>query len=224
MRVALDHPRRIAVVVRATPRARLAGGARTPSSVSARVVAARSRRKNTRCACLQVDRRARAGRSPSRPCLPRNSASAWMRVLHRCGRPRRSARRAARRRATAARSSSAPWQGELPAGAVDLVRAGHDLQRDLEVVRAARQRSDHGDVRLAQVRRQGLALRRADAEGRLVAEDAAVVGRVADRGADVAAGLEPGQAGGERRCRAAGRAARARARRPRGCWWCRRSG
>ena len=40
-----------------------------------------------------------------------------------------------------------------------------------------------------------------------MAKDAAIVRRVADRGTDVAAGLDPGQACGQRRRRAAGRAA-----------------
>ena len=72
--------------------------------------------------------------------------------------------------------------------------------------------------------RQGLAARRHDPEGRLVAVDAAVVRGIADGRADVAARLEAGQARGERGRRAA-RGAAGRARRdPTDCWWCRRPG
>src|SRR3546814_1774216 len=49
---------------------------------------------------------------------------------------------------------------------------------------------------------------RADAPGRLVPEYAAVMGGIADRGADVAARLQSGETGGERRRGSAGRAAR----------------
>src|SRR5881296_3607509 len=64
--------------------------------------------------------------------------------------------------------------------------------------------ADDGDVGRSDLARQRLAAGRHDGVGRLVAVDTAVVRRVADRGADVAAGLESRQAGGERRGRAAG--------------------
>ena len=54
---------------------------------------------------------------------------------------------------------------------------------------------------------QLLALKRHDSHSRLVAEDAAIVRRVADRGADVAADLQARHAGRQGRRRAAGIAA-----------------
>ena len=79
---------------------------------------------------------------------------------------------------------------------------------ECEIVGAPRQGADDGDVGLRHAARQRLAARRHDAVGRLVAEDAAVVRGVPDRRADVAPRLDARQAGGERRGRAAGGAAR----------------
>ena len=94
-------------------------------------------------------------------------------------------------------------QGELPAAAVDFVGAGDRVHGDLEVLGAARQRSDHGDVADTDAVAR-VALVGDHAPGRLVAVDAAVMRGISDRGADVAARIDAGQAGGERRARAAG--------------------
>ena len=49
-------------------------------------------------------------------------------------------------------------QGELPAAAVDLVGPGHHVHGDLEILGAARQRADHGDVGLGDAAVQRMAL------------------------------------------------------------------
>jgi hypothetical protein len=99
-------------------------------------------------------------------------------------------------------------QLESPGAAVADIRAGEDLQRKLEVESGAGERADRADVARRIHPGQRVPGARGDVEARLVPIDAAVMGRVADRGADVAADLEPGEPGGERRRAAAGGAAR----------------
>ena len=60
-------------------------------------------------------------------------------------------------------------------------------------MRRARQRADHRDVGRRGDRHEGLAAAGAQSPGRLVAEHAAVMRRHADRAADVAAQLQPGE-------------------------------
>src|SRR5713101_605146 len=80
-------------------------------------------------------------------------------------------------------------QRELVAGGLDLVRARHDRQPDLEVLRAPPHRPDDVDVGPGDTLQRVAALRD-DPERRLVAVDAAVVRGVPDGRADVAAGLD----------------------------------
>ena len=79
------------------------------------------------------------------------------------------------------------------------------------------------DVGGRMVSRQRLAAARDDLPGRLVAEDAAVVRRIADRGADVRPGVEPRQPRGQRRRRSTGGAAWRAGSDPTGCCRCRGS-
>ena len=77
-------------------------------------------------------------------------------------------------------------------------------------MRAAGHRADGGDVEVVGIDRrlQFMPGHRQHAPGGLVAPHAAVVRRVADGRADVAAQFQPGEAGRQCRCRAAGRSAR----------------
>ena len=81
-------------------------------------------------------------------------------------------------------------QVESLTGPPQLVGTGGGLQAELEVRGAARQRPNHGKVRLPQDARQGVAAHRQQAPRRLVAEDAAEVGWIADRAADVGADFQ----------------------------------
>src|SRR5438477_408276 len=100
-------------------------------------------------------------------------------------------------------------QPQLPARGVEGVGPGHHGQREREIVAAAGQRPHDVDVdRRRLLPGQRLARARHDAPRRLVAVDAAEVRRVADGRADVAARLQRGEPGRERRRRAAGRPAR----------------
>ena len=98
-------------------------------------------------------------------------------------------------------------QRELPPHRLPIVGAGEDVERDLEILDAARHRSGHRDVGLRQRagRTGDLPLRRHQAVRRLVADHAAAVRRIADRAADVGAELERREAGRERARRAARR-------------------
>ena len=95
-------------------------------------------------------------------------------------------------------------QGEGEAAAFDLIRAGDEGERRVEVPCAAGHRADHRDIHLRHIPPQRMPAGRAEAPGRLVAEDAAVMRRVADGGTDVAAEFEPGEAGRKRGGRPAG--------------------
>lgn len=89
------------------------------------------------------------------------------------------------------------------------LRAGEDLERDGEIFRAPRHRARHGHVRRREDRRQRVPAHRDDAPRRLVPVDPAVVGRVADRPAEIGADLQRGEPGRERGRGSARRAARA---------------
>src|SRR5438093_378345 len=97
-------------------------------------------------------------------------------------------------------------------GRVLLVGAAEHLERRSQVGRAARERARDGQERGRARRRPGrrgnVPAHGHDAARRLVAVDAAEVRGHADRAADVAAGFQVREAGGQRRRAAAGRAAR----------------
>ena len=89
-------------------------------------------------------------------------------------------------------------QLQLPARRLDRVRPGHDGERQREIVAAARERPDDVDVDRRALPRQCLPVTRHDPPRGLVTVHAAEVRGVADRRADVTAGLEPGEPGRER--------------------------
>ena len=109
-----------------------------------------------------------------------------------------------------------PRQHQPPADALALlVGSGDHVERERDIVRAARHRPDDRQAVAGRGQRRqfrdGVAAHRHDAVGRLVGEHAAKVRRRAQRAADVRAGLEGHVAGRQR----GGRAARRTARRPR---------
>ena len=99
-------------------------------------------------------------------------------------------------------------QLQPPAGGVEHIRPGHDLERQSEVVGAPRQRPADVDVDRRPSARDREAPLRHHPVGGFMAVDAAVVRRVADRAADVAARLQGREPGRQRRRRAARGAAR----------------
>src|SRR5690606_20360028 len=100
-----------------------------------------------------------------------------------------------------------PPERELPSCRLDLVRPRQYLQGNLEILRAAGQRTDDGDVRPGELSRETVPARRTDSPRRLVAVDTAVVGRIPDGRADVAADVQCAQARRDGGGRAAGGAA-----------------
>ena len=100
-----------------------------------------------------------------------------------------------------------PRQRQPPCPRGRAVGPGQKAKGQLQVRRRPGQGADDSDVGGGKVSRQRLAAVRDDLPGRLVAEDPAVVRRVADRGADIRAGVQPCQPRGERRPRSAGGAA-----------------
>ena len=108
------------------------------------------------------------------------------------------------------RSPSRRRQLQVPGGAVGLVGAGEHVHRQRQILRGAPERPDDGEVHGAQrARWRGdVPAGRDDAEAGLVPVDAAVVRRVADRAANVAAEFQRRLAGGQRSSRTARRTAR----------------
>ena len=107
-------------------------------------------------------------------------------------------------------------QRETVADAVlELVRSGDRVEQRDEIVGGAGHRADHREIdRTRQGRQEGrrMAARRHEIVGRLVREDAAEMGRRAQRAADVGAQRQRAEAGGERGRGAARRAAGVRLR------------
>ena len=89
-------------------------------------------------------------------------------------------------------------QAHLPAHLIDIIGTGHHIQCYCKIIGTARQRSHCSDVGFGDCSRQGLALGRDNAVSRLVAINAAVMCRIADRRADIAASFKAGQPGGKR--------------------------
>ncbi len=87
-------------------------------------------------------------------------------------------------------------QGELVAWRVDLVRAGLGQQQRFQVAGASGNGPNDREVGLSHNPRCRMAPGRQQAPGGLMAEDAAVVGRVANGAADVRAVFYPGKARG----------------------------
>ena len=102
---------------------------------------------------------------------------------------------------------------------------GEHAEQQVEVVGAARDRTEHVDVGVGRAAADvvEVAALRHHAEARLQPEHAAAVRRDADRAADVGAELEAGEAGGDRGRGTARRATRGCGRRSTGCWWRRRA-
>ena len=99
-------------------------------------------------------------------------------------------------------------QLQAPADRLLRVGAGHHLERDLQIIGRAGQGADHAQVVLGQFARPKNAARPQDVKRRLMAIDSTVMGGIADRGANVAAGFQGGQTGRQGRRRPAGGAAR----------------
>ena len=108
-------------------------------------------------------------------------------------------------------------QLDAPGSGVLGPRRGEHRERELEILRRAREGPEHVEVRRRELARGpgDVAAPRDDAVARLVAVHAAEVRRIADRAADVAAELEGREPGGEGRRRAAARAADSARRIPR---------
>ena len=97
-----------------------------------------------------------------------------------------------------------PRQRQSPSPCGGAVGSGQKVEGQLQVRRRPGQGADDRDVGGRMVARQRLAAARDDLLGRLVAEDSAIVRRVADRSADIRAGVQPGQPRGGRHPRPAG--------------------
>ena len=151
-----------------------------------------------------------AGRARSltfAPFLARKSATAWIRSWTSVSTSKlASSRITATLRSPTAACAAVATRGATPRRHRE--RSGDQRQRQLEVVGTARQRSGDGEVGLFPDARHDMAHPVGDAIGRLVAVDATIVRDVAHAAAEIDAELQPGQAGGQRRSRAARGAAR----------------